>query len=158
MEYTANSLFKKGYKNKHLQILGHFGVCYIIFPLMAIFNYEKYNSFDSKVITSFILAITLIGGNIATISTIKLFNRIVNKMIISNSEITIITINLFSKKLKQVILQKDRISISKRTFPWEEKRMIPHGVIIRDKKTRTEYYIVEAYFDEYDDLVEQLKQ
>ena len=159
MEYATNSLYKKKYKKNHFQILKLFGVVYILFPLMAYLSYKKYDtSPDNIIITLIIFAITFIGGHIAVINTIITFNRIANNMVINGSNVIITSKVLFSGKYKQAMLNKDQITISKGEFPWNATKEGIKGIIIRDRKSRDQYYIIEAYFDEYEELVAQLKK
>lgn len=47
--------------------------------------------------------------------------------------------------------------MSKGTFNWNGEGDKARGPIIRDKKKTKKYYIIEAYFDNYEELSETLK-
>lgn len=157
MEYIVNSLFEKGDRKRIFQIIKLFVGGNFVFLLLGYLHYNQYDTPSNAAITLFFLTIILLGCNYVVYISIRSYNCVVRYIKINKDDIEINTKSLFTRKKSLIKLSKEIITVSKGTFEWNGHGHSARGIIIRDKKNKKEYYIIEAYFDEYDKLVEQLK-
>ena len=158
--FNANSRFKEGRKRGIRKIINLF-IGGNIANVLMFYAYSSDTSFSSDALLKTLdYLVVIIGAFICNLGTHLLIRdngHIIKAIELWDHQLEILTISTFRKKERRYSLPYKQISISKGAFGWNGEGDKARGLIIRDKKKMKKYYIIEAYFDNYEELSETLK-